>query len=319
MRADEADAGERGTPEDGEEPRRRRRRGGRGRGRGRGRSEDEGAEGPRAAPERAPPPSRCARAARPGRRADEDEDDVDVAPPPRTPRATPFGSVWDSQLGTPAASTAPRAPDHRRRGLRRAGDPGVPDRRAAPRQRRPGRWRWRRARCPRRPVRLPVGHGARALRPWRRRGRHQPLPGRERPATVVDAAARRPGLQPGRSSGRLGAAAPRSSSEPWSDVPPELEAMLRAQVAQKPAPSPAVGRSSNPAAEVVGATRSPIDAEPIAKPRAARKPRATAATAAVETSAGDEAAPAKPRATRKPAASRRRPPRRPLPRPSPTR
>ena len=42
---------------------------------------------------------------------DEDEDDVEVAPPPRGPRTTPFGSVWDSQLGTPAASTAaPRAP-----------------------------------------------------------------------------------------------------------------------------------------------------------------------------------------------------------------
>ena len=42
---------------------------------------------------------------------DEEDEDVDVAPPPRSPRTTPFGSVWDSQLGTPAASSAAsRAP-----------------------------------------------------------------------------------------------------------------------------------------------------------------------------------------------------------------
>ncbi len=43
--------------------------------------------------------------------AAEDEDDIEVAPAPRGPRPTPFGSVWDSQLGTPAASSAaPRPP-----------------------------------------------------------------------------------------------------------------------------------------------------------------------------------------------------------------
>ena len=54
------------------------------------------------------------------------------APAPRGRGRRPFGSVWDSQLGTPAASTARVAcAARRRRGLRRARDPRVPDRRAA--------------------------------------------------------------------------------------------------------------------------------------------------------------------------------------------
>jgi len=67
--------------------RRRRRRGGRGRGRGRGRDgEPTTAEGGAADGD-----------------LDEDEAEDEVAPAPRGPRTTPFGSVWDSQLGTPAA------------------------------------------------------------------------------------------------------------------------------------------------------------------------------------------------------------------------
>ena len=66
--------------------------------------------------------------------------------------------------------------DRRRRGLRRARDPRVPDRRAAARQRPAA---VRRRRSARRPGGLPVRHVARAIRPWRR-WRDQPLPGRQR-------------------------------------------------------------------------------------------------------------------------------------------
>ena len=80
--------------------RRRRRRGGRGRGRGRGRDE----AGQAAEPSSVPGPS-----AGPAPLADFDDDieDADDEPAaPRGPRTTPFGSVWDSQLGTSAAPAA---------------------------------------------------------------------------------------------------------------------------------------------------------------------------------------------------------------------
>ncbi|HET9084553.1 MAG TPA: NYN domain-containing protein, partial [Candidatus Limnocylindrales bacterium] len=85
--APDGDVGE--SREDG--GRRRRRRGGRGRGRGRGRDETPVVSG-------APVTDSFDE--------DEDEDEEDQAPieAPR-PRSTPFGSVWDSQLGTSAAPT----------------------------------------------------------------------------------------------------------------------------------------------------------------------------------------------------------------------
>ena len=62
-----------------------------------------------------------------------------------------------------------------------------------------------------------------------------------------DATARGPQLQPRRRPACAGAGRVRSSNEPWSDVPPELEAMLRAQVAQKPPVSRPSGSGSAPA------------------------------------------------------------------------
>ena len=41
---------------------------------------------------------------------DADEDEEEIAPPPRTPRANAFGSVWDSQIGTPTSAAASKAP-----------------------------------------------------------------------------------------------------------------------------------------------------------------------------------------------------------------
>ena len=98
---------EAGDGEAGDGPRRRRRRGGRGRGRGRGRSEGEFEAEPTGAAAM-PPPPRQPRPERPERPervevpADEEAEDLPVAP---RPRSTPFGSVWDSQLGT--SSVAP--------------------------------------------------------------------------------------------------------------------------------------------------------------------------------------------------------------------
>ena len=80
--------------------RRRRRRGGRGRGRGRGR--EDGA--PTEAPDR-PVPADADRYA-----AEIDEDEDQPLEAPRPPRSTPFGSVWDSQLGTTAAPSSNLAP-----------------------------------------------------------------------------------------------------------------------------------------------------------------------------------------------------------------
>ena len=90
----------------------RRRRGGRGRGRGRGRGEDGVTdETPDGAVRAEAPPATPAPATRAPRPAAADDEDLDVPPPSRAPRANPFGSVWDSQLGTPSASSAAsRAP-----------------------------------------------------------------------------------------------------------------------------------------------------------------------------------------------------------------
>ena len=80
-----------------------------------------------------------------------------------------------------------------------------------------------------------------------------------------------------------------SSSEPWSEVPPELEAMLRAQVATKPT-------SDIETTPVVVDTDAA--AEETAKPKRTTRSRATAATAAATTDA--DAPEAKPKRVTKP-------------------
>ncbi|MEO8436879.1 MAG: NYN domain-containing protein, partial [Chloroflexota bacterium] len=297
--------------EDGEEPRRRRRRGGRGRGRGRGRGEETGieetAEGEAAEAEPAPAIAAAPRATTPRRAAadtgeDEDED-VAIAPAPRGPRTTPFGSVWDSQLGTPTASTGvPRAPlvdeedfeepeipeyliAEQRRGANRGG--AGPNRGGA----RGGRSAYQSAMDRERYGRGSGGGGG--------INRYPDVSGRSRPSTPPrDDRNYSRGARPSQAP----APAPRSSSEPWSDVPPELEALLRAQVAQKPTPrSGAAPARASEVSEADVTEWSPTLGAPqpaakaAAKPRATRKPAATKAT-------GTKAA-AKPRATRKVAAA----------------
>ena len=271
--------------------RRRRRRGGRGRGRGRGRDElVEGVE----------------RSAQPAGVDAEDADDVDdidevdevELTAPRRPRSTPFGSVWDSQLGTPAApSTAnlapladdedfdePEIPEYliaeQRRGARggRAGG-------GASRGPRGGRSAYQSAMERERYGRGGGGGGINRYPDVGARGGRAAAPRDERSYD-----------RPREDRPRDRAGTPRPSSEPWSEVPPELEAVLRAQVAAKPA-SP---RAEAETAEVTEAPAAP-------KRRTTRKPAASATAepaAEAATSVASEA-PATPkrRATRKPAAS----------------
>ncbi len=166
---------------DGDGRRRRRRRGGRGRGRGRGRGEEAlGARGGRVDP--GGTTRRRIRGRRGGRGGV-----AGATQPAHDPVRLVLGLAARRPERIERTGGAGR-PGRRRRGLRRARDPRIPDRRAAARSSAAGsqRW-WRRWRGPwrrsRRPKRLYGGRRARALRPRWWRGRHQPLSRRERPRT----------------------------------------------------------------------------------------------------------------------------------------
>jgi uncharacterized LabA/DUF88 family protein len=279
---DDLDEGAGGEGTDGEESgpigtreeggRRRRRRGGRGRGRGRGRDET-------AAP-------LVESAATPGEPFDaEDEETEEPMPAPR-PRSTPFGSVWDSQLGTPVAPTArlgpiaddeedfdePEIPEYliaeQRQGARGRGGRGPA--RGGPRG---GRAAYQTA-IERERYGRGGGGGINRYPDVSGRGTPTRGPRAERPY--------------GRPGDRPREAAPRSSSEPWSEVPPELEAVLRAQVGQRPSDRPreALVEQDASAIEAVHAA-DPAAAEiaadaatPAPKRRSTRATTAKAATAA---------------------------------------
>jgi uncharacterized LabA/DUF88 family protein len=223
---------------DTEEGHRRRRRGGRGRGRGRGRGEGV-LEGVLEAPEGAPQAGSV--------------DGLDDAIPaaPRAPRPAPFGSVWDSQIGvtrTPGTvRDLPPADEF-------DDEPAIPEYLIAER-RGPGR-------SGPRPV---GGRGARsgyaAAVDRERYGRGGSTGGINRYPDVSARSAGggrdgRAGYDGGRrderGSGRpqerhergdRTGGAPRPG-EGWSEVPPELEAMLRAQLAASATAGPAGRRDA---------------------------------------------------------------------------
>jgi uncharacterized LabA/DUF88 family protein len=304
-------------PETEEGRRRRRRRGGRGRGRGRG---DQVAPAAAGAPGDPVLP--------------EEDEDVDYEPP-RMPQHSTFGSVWDSQLGVPSAPAAaagatPGAPtgdeefddepeipeyllaERRQRGRGNRG----PNPRGGGRGGRAGayqaavqRERYGRGGAP--------GGGfsgpRRDDRPFGRPNQGTPQSQPHRPAPFS--------ASPPAATG--GNVANGGGSDPWSEVPPEIEAMLRAELARKGgAPAAPAAPVSAPdqaddeetaqalgvagTADVAGGvTETPAvgssAAEPEAPKRRARRTRATAATeAAPETAvteaptaeaAADEAAP----------------------------
>jgi uncharacterized LabA/DUF88 family protein len=311
--------GENGTSEDGR--RRRRRRGGRGRGRGRGREDGsyvEGEDQPAAAA------------------ADVEEEQE--APPPARRAASTFGSVWDSQIGVAASRSTPVMDEEED-----LEEPAVPEYLLAERrQRDSGRGNQRGGR----------GRGgayAAALERERFGGGRgstrssfgEPPPRREgaygRPSGERDRGGdrqqfRQPPQRP----------APRASGdEPWSEVPPEIEAMLRAQLGSRPAPpssarpergmpaeaqadeAPAVttsdsgasrgtgtrGRRSSKAAATDSSAASPAAAgasEADAKPAGRTRRTTTSSTAPAETSDTDAPVKATRATTRKTTTGRSR-------------
>ncbi len=281
-------------PEAEDGPRRRRRRGGRGRGRGRGRVDADGSvatssqdpeadpgadddDDADAHPEVTSTPLPRARAPRrPVAPRAADDEDAPVAP--TRPRTTPFGSVWDSQIGTPTRATGEVAP---------VGDdedfdePEIPEYLIAEQRRgaggrsgggnrgpRGGRSAYQAAISRERYGRGGGGGGI---------NRYPDVSGRETPPRQD-----RPFERSGRNASSVPPSAPRGGGE-WSEVPPELEAQLRAQVLQKSTAS----RPTEPAA---------LAAEPRAEAGAgspdapAPKPRATRARKPVTTGDGPSAA-----------------------------
>ncbi|HEY7600424.1 MAG TPA: NYN domain-containing protein, partial [Candidatus Limnocylindrales bacterium] len=299
----DAAAGGDGLTEDGR--RRRRRRGGRGRGRGR-RTDEAGM------------PLEPAAAAAVG----EDEEDFDEPQPANLPHHT-FGSVWDSQIGLPSSGSPvvdslsgelsdddleePEVPEYllaerrQRGGGRQSGRPGA----------RPARGRSAyqaaldRERFGNRGAAQPSfgGTGTRAPGGNRDRGRG---------GRPVGQAGGRPPRAP-RMDDRPRYDEARSSSEPWSEVPPELEEMLRAELSRKAPAAPSdkpvsqapitevpLSEMPAPIASFGATTAAAAPAE--AKP--ARRTRTTKAKSADESApaAGETAAPAaRSRTTKAPA------------------
>ena len=267
----EALPGEAGGQDMSEEGRRRRRRGGRGRGRSRGREDGPFVDAP-GSPVREPGAAAA---------DDADDPDMDEMPAPARRAASAFGSVWDSQIGIPAARrTAPSVDEDED-----FDEPAVPEYLIAERRQRDGN---------RGGVRGGAGRGrggayAAALdrerfgggRGSTRSGFQQPPAGNREPnfnrSEPIDRG-NRADRQPFRPAVRP---APRpSGDEPWSEVPPEIEAMLRAQLGSRPAAAPrrepAPAASSETGAAPVEAAATPIASRRGRRPAAAAEPEATA-------------------------------------------
>ena len=242
------------------------------------------AGGPRASsrpsPARRVPTVRRARNARLEQNAGATGEENEDLPATPRPRSTPFGSVWDSQLGTSSVAPSgltPLPPDEEF-----DDEPEIPEYLIAERNRGRGsgsgtvpgaRWRARRSR------RVPVGDRPRAVRSRRRGGinRYPDVSERtSRGGGGGSGAAPRRDQRGGRDDrAAAGGPAPRPGSE-WSEVPPELEEMLRAQLGQK---APTAGEAGPVAAEaaVDGAAASvTAEAATTTRRRTTRKPAATA-------------------------------------------
>ena len=300
---DEAlDTGDAGQDMIGEDGRRRRRRRG-GRGRGRGRRTDEAGLPLEPAPAAAAGTAGTAGAA-------EDDEEFDEPQPTNLPHHT-FGSVWDSQIGLPSSGTP--VIDTLSGGAafddEDLEEPEVPEYLLAERRQRGGG--------------RPTGG-----RPVRGRSAYQAALDRERfgsrgaPQPAFSGGAPRSGGGTPRSSGGAGRDRgrggrpqqgggrpmrtprvddrprydePRSaSSEPWSEVPPELEELLRAELSRKaPVASMSEPKSVTPTSP----------SEPAAEAKPARRTRTTKAksadeSVAVEMAAQTDAAPVKATRTR---------------------
>ena len=277
---------------EGEAGHRRRRRGGRGRGHGRSQALGEGAEGD--APE--------------GDAAELEEGEVAAKP---AARPNQFGSVWDSQIGmdTRPARIAPIASDEDD-----YAEPEIPEYLLAERRRsgagaganRGGRGQGGGGRGGARSAYASAmdrerygtrGTSSRYPEPARQPQSQSPSQPRRRDDRPV----RQPLPQQ-----RRGVVTPRpmgrDSSEPWSEVPPELEELLRAQLSNK---------LSRPAAEAAPAKATTAEAgeAPVEKAKPASRSRRKPAEASGEAIAADTTAIAEaPAEKAKPAARSRRKP-----------
>ena len=262
-------------------PRRRRRRGGRGRGRGRGPEREALPAGPTA----------------------EEEEEAPEYEAPRVPQHSAFGSVWDSQLGVapaPVVASGAGAEEEYE------DEPEIPEYLLAERRQRAGRPGGGG------PVRGGMRGGMRGGGRGGRGGSYQAAVDRERygrgsgggggGAFTGPAPTRQPapprrerggrpdrGPRPGREPA-FEAPVVSEGGEPWSEVPPELEQMLRAELARK---------GSRPAAAAAPAAETPA----APKRRATRKPATPATPATIAAAVPSAEAPVVPkrRATRKPA------------------
>ena len=268
--------------------RRRRRRGGRGRGRGRGRDGEALPAGEAGEASQASEPLAA------GEIDEDDEvgetDEVVSSPTPRGPRPTPFGSVWDSQLGVPSRQTPaavgpgpvsdeedfeePEIPEYliaeQRRGRQPQGRSGPGARSGGARG---GRSAYTAA-MERERYGRGGGGGINRYPDVSGRDRDRPI---ERQPSRGGGGGGRPDSGFGRQD-RNDRPAPRSG-DPWSEVPPELEEMLRAQLAQS-----SKGRRPEPeAAATSPVTESPTEAAAeTSTTRRRSSTRRTAASSVVE-------------------------------------
>ncbi|HEY5496577.1 MAG TPA: NYN domain-containing protein [Candidatus Limnocylindrales bacterium] len=285
------------TEGDEDAPRRRRRRGGRGRGRGRG---QEG--GVETAADGAAEPLPVAALAADDAELEFEVDDESIPAPRPAPRPAAFGSVWDSQIGVaapvagrPAAEDEefddePEIPEYllaerRNRGGQgaRGGQPIQGNRggrgRAGSYAAAIDRERYGRGGAP-----SSAGGSVRFGEPAGRGGVSRDAGPRRDVAPRRDAAPRRDmgrpvQARPERLEGRSG------SSEPWSEVPPELEELLKAQLAQKLGRQAETRPAAGAAAPVESATAhgdavaAEADASTPARGRGRRRAAGAAASA----------------------------------------
>lgn len=295
--------------------RRRRRRGGRGRGRGRRADGETSAEGTAAAVGG----------------ADEEDEEFEEAAPTQPPHQT-FGSVWDSQIGVPSAPASasatgngvdpeededldePEVPEYllaeRRQGGQRSGSPGGRGGVRVPRGRGAYQVALDRERYGNRAPQPTFGGGG--GRPDRDRGPARPPDrgpdrGRDRGrGGRPQGGGSRPMDRSPRMDDRPQMSEPRSS-EPWSEVPPELEQLLRAELARKtPVSEPRTTAGSAGVGPAMTSEPQPADqaapAKPVRRPRTTKASTASsssakAAAASAATSAGStDTEPAKPKA-----------------------
>jgi hypothetical protein len=283
----------------GEDGRRRRRRRG-GRGRGRGRRTDEAGQPLEAVAAGAP--------------AEDEDEEFDEPQPANLPNHT-FGSVWDSQIGVPASGSP--AVDSLSGGAALDEDdldePEVPEYLLAERRQRGGG--------------RPTGGrpGARPARGGNRSAYQAALDrerfgsaGAPRPAFSNTSSAQRSpqgnrdrgrGARPQQGGGgsRPPMRAPRmddrsrydetrsTSAEPWSEVPPELEELLRAEMSRK---APAAPMSEQAAMSPTTSSEPDAAAKPTRRPRTTKAATAGTDISAEAVDATAEAAPAKTTRTR---------------------